>query len=107
MRVNIPFDHACFPGHFPGQPILPGVLLLARVMTLAQTCLAQPLDVCSAVNVKFLTSVLPGDQLDVRLTSESAHEHRFTVHVVKPDGGDIDSSEGVLACTGQLRLEKP
>ena len=107
MRVGIPLDHACFPGHFPGKPILPGVLLLERVMSLAQACLAQPLDVCSVVNVKFLASVLPGDQLDVRLTSVHAHEHRFTVHIVRPDGTDVGGTEGVLACSGQIRIEKP
>ena len=107
MRVGIPLDHACFPGHFPGQPILPGVLLLERVMSLAQACLSQPLDVCSVVNVKFLASVLPGDQLDVRLTSVHAHEHRFTVHIVRPDGTDVGGTEGVLACSGQIRIEKP
>ena len=38
-RVDIPVNHPCVPGHFPGQAILPGVLLLERVMSLAQTSL--------------------------------------------------------------------
>lgn len=28
----IPADHPCLPGHFPGQPIVPGVVVLDRVL---------------------------------------------------------------------------
>lgn len=101
-RLSVPPNHPCFPGHFPGQPILPGVLLLERVMTFAQARLTQPLDEATIYNVKFLASVLPGDQLDMRLTSTNTHEHKFTVHIVKPE-----VAEYVLACSGQLRIDRP
>jgi 3-hydroxymyristoyl/3-hydroxydecanoyl-(acyl carrier protein) dehydratase len=97
-RVEIPVDHPCFPGHFPGQPILPGVLLLERVMALAQTSLAQPLDECTLHNIKFLAPVAPGDLLDVQLAATAPNVYRFTVRVVQGDGAD-----GVVACSGQLR----
>lgn len=97
-RVAIPLDHPCFPGHFPGQPILPGVLLLERVMALAQTSLAQSLGECTLSNIKFLASVVPGDVLDVQLATTQPHEYRFTVRVVQGDG-----AAGVVACSGQLR----
>ena len=98
IRVKIPHDHPCFPGHFPGQPILPGVLLLERVMSFAQASLVQPLDRCTLYNVKFLASVVPGDQLDLRLVGTGMDEYRFTVRIAPVDGMD-----GVLACSGQLR----
>ena len=97
-RVDIPVDHPCFPGHFPGQPILPGVLLLERVMALAQTSLARTLGECTLHNIKFLASVVPGDVLDVQLTGAQSNEYRFTVRVVQGEGAD-----GVIACSGQLR----
>jgi 3-hydroxymyristoyl/3-hydroxydecanoyl-(acyl carrier protein) dehydratase len=97
-RVEIPVDHRCFPGHFPGQPILPGVLLLERVMALAQTSLARPLDECTLHNIKFSASVAPGDVLDVQLTATPSNEYRFTVRVFQGEGAD-----GVIACSGQLR----
>jgi 3-hydroxyacyl-[acyl-carrier-protein] dehydratase len=94
-RVEIPVDHPCFPGHFPEQPILPGVLLLERVMALAQTSLARPLDECTLHN---MAPVAPGDVLDVQLAATSSSDYRFTVRVVQGEGAD-----GVVACSGQLR----
>ena len=97
-RVTIPHDHPCFPGHFPGQPILPGVLLLERVMSFAQASLVQSLERCTLYNVKFLASVVPGDQLELRLAGTGPDEYKFTVRVLRADDGD-----GALACSGQLR----
>ena len=101
-RVEIPMDHACFPGHFPGQPILPGVLLLERVMALAQTSLGQPLKECTVYNVKFLAPVAPGDALDVQLVSANSSEYKFSVRIVQAEAAD-----SVLACSGQLRMASP
>jgi 3-hydroxyacyl-[acyl-carrier-protein] dehydratase len=98
-NIDIPAEHACYAGHFPGQPILPGVLLLQRVMAFAQSRLASPLKNFSLVNVKFLAPVLPGAKLCVSLTSTQATEHKFTVQLVG-EGGAADS----LACSGQLRI---
>ena len=32
MYFTIPADHPALPGHFPGQPIVPGVVVLDRVV---------------------------------------------------------------------------
>ena len=98
-RFDIPPDHPCFPGHFPGQPILPGVLLLERVMSLAQTSLGQLLSECTVYNVKFLAAVAPGDALDVQLASTNPNEYKFTVRI-----NQAEDADGVLACSGQLRM---
>ena len=98
-RFDIPVDHPCFPGHFPGQPILPGVLLLERVMSLAQASLGKPLNECTVYNVKFLAAVMPGDVLDVQLTSTNLNEYKFTIRIFQAGG-----EEGVVACSGQLRV---
>ena len=101
-RFDIPVDHPCFPGHFPGQPILPGVLLLERVMSLAQNSLWQPPDEYTVYNVKFLAAVVPGDVLDVQLARTNLNEYKFTVRIFQAGG-----AEGVLACSGQLRMALP
>jgi 3-hydroxymyristoyl/3-hydroxydecanoyl-(acyl carrier protein) dehydratase len=112
MEVTIPHDHACFPGHFPGNPILPGVLLLQRVMALAQNQLVELsqnkiLPNFILLNVKFLAVVSPGDKLSLKLVdsltknqlNSTCIEKIFTVHILQNSADD-----SVLACTGKLRL---
>jgi 3-hydroxyacyl-[acyl-carrier-protein] dehydratase len=98
-HIVIPVDHPSFAGHFPGQPILPGVLLLDRVMAAAQAHLPQTLGPFSLSNVKFLAPIFPGNTINVQIIHASSGDYKFTVHAVQDDGQD-----GVLACTGQLRV---
>ncbi|MFC7543328.1 hypothetical protein ACFQU2_33000 [Siccirubricoccus deserti] len=32
FRITVPAEHPALPGHFPGRPIVPGVLLLDAVL---------------------------------------------------------------------------
>ena len=101
IRLDIPHDHASFPGHFPGNPILPGVLLLERVMSYVQSQLTSPLQKYTLYNVKFLAAVSPGDRLSLMLSEGSSHEKHFSMHIVQD--GENDS---ILACTGKLRFNE-
>ncbi len=68
--LRIPVDHPAFPGHFPGQPLLPGVALLAEVIeaVLADAALARRLGpVPRLANVKFLAPVRPGADIAIEL----------------------------------------
>ncbi|MBM3892738.1 MAG: 3-hydroxyacyl-ACP dehydratase FabZ, partial [Verrucomicrobia bacterium] len=67
---NVTFNEPFFPGHFPGRPVMPGVL---QVEAMAQTAGVLMLKIegnagklayfMSANNVKFRKPVIPGDQL--------------------------------------------
>jgi 3-hydroxymyristoyl/3-hydroxydecanoyl-(acyl carrier protein) dehydratase len=55
--VTIFSDHPCFPGHFPAQPVVPGVLLLEAGMALIKRADVQ------VHSVKFLRPVIPDQQV--------------------------------------------
>lgn len=51
--------HPALPGHFPGRPIVPGVLLLDQVLTGVAGELQRPVSVLK--QVKFAAAMLPGE----------------------------------------------
>ncbi|RZK15805.1 MAG: 3-hydroxylacyl-ACP dehydratase [Hymenobacter sp.] len=53
-------EHAIFAGHFPGQPVVPGVCLLQLLKELLEGATQQSLQLVRAGNVKFLTVLVPG-----------------------------------------------
>jgi 3-hydroxymyristoyl/3-hydroxydecanoyl-(acyl carrier protein) dehydratase len=97
-KLVIPQDHPCFPGHFPGEPILPGVLLLERVLSLLRQQCNQELSYYKIQNVKFLSAVMPSDCLHIDLTSTGEQGYNFTVFKMN---NDIPHQQ--MACSGQLR----
>ncbi len=69
-RVTIAHDHPAFAGHFPGDPLLPGVALLAEVLEAAldvPALVALIGESPRVVAVKFLAPVRPGAELTVLL----------------------------------------
>ncbi len=71
---NVTFNEGFFQGHFPGQPIMPGVLIIEAMAQVGGL-----LAFCSGVNVgktvyfmsiekaKFRKPVVPGDQLRLEI----------------------------------------
>ncbi len=70
-------DLPALAGHFPGQPIVPGVVLLDWVLDLVRESLVPNAVIVDIPWVKFLVPVLPGQQLMIGLDSVSAQQVRF------------------------------
>ena len=72
-------DHPGFSGHFPGTPILPGVVLLDVVLQMiAKSCGIAPQG-WEISSVKFLSPALPGDELQILHFHTSGGPIRFDI----------------------------
>lgn len=73
FSFTVPQQHPCFPAHFPGQPIVPGALLLQWIF--ARIRQQYPDHVIITVrSMKFLKSLQPGDHCRLELDADSAME---------------------------------
>jgi len=82
---NVSINEEYFQGHYPGQPIMPGVLIIEAMAQLSGVLLSQELEhkgkvavLLSMDKVKFRRPVTPGDQLIVeaeaiRVKSRTGH----------------------------------
>jgi len=72
---NVTFNEPHFVGHFPGQPVMPGVLIVeAMAQTAGAICLKKTAGEKPSLvyfmtidNAKFRRPVIPGDQLELHV----------------------------------------
>lgn len=64
MRASawtVPHDHPAFAGHFPGRPMVPGVVLLDRAIHQAGVDLGRSMAGVRVTAAKFFSPVGPGE----------------------------------------------
>ncbi|MEM6451257.1 MAG: 3-hydroxyacyl-ACP dehydratase FabZ [Cyanobacteria bacterium P01_D01_bin.105] len=100
---NVTFNEPHFQGHFPGRPIMPGVLIVEAMAQVGGVVLSQlpgvdgRLCVFAGIDkVKFRRPVVPGDQLI--MTAELLTMKRLRFGKMKARA-EVD---GQLACEGTL-----
>ena len=76
---TVPLDHPAFAGHFPGTPILPGVVLLDVAMKIIAENSGITLELCEISSVKFLSPASPGDELLIQHTVSASGSIRFDI----------------------------
>ncbi len=91
--LSVPASHPSLPGHFPGNAIVPGVVLLSLVLERLEQRFG-PFTATGLRSVKFLRLLRP--------------EERFSLDAEPPSGGSIRFAcrlgETVLA-EGSVRIE--
>jgi 3-hydroxymyristoyl/3-hydroxydecanoyl-(acyl carrier protein) dehydratase len=75
----VPVDHPAFPGHFPGRPIVPGVVLLDQAIRFAEQLLERPGLNWQVGNAKFFSPVQPCEVLSFALEPKPSGSIAFTI----------------------------
>jgi 3-hydroxyacyl-[acyl-carrier-protein] dehydratase len=106
---NVSNNEPQFQGHFPGRPIMPGVLILeafaqaAVVMMLAADETAPENQIYYYLgidNARFKKPVVPGDQLELEVTFDRAMRGIGKFNCVARVAGDVVAEASIL-CTIQ------
>ena len=100
---NVTYNEPFFQGHFPGQPIMPGVLQIEAMAQLAGALLMRRADTQSSVavllaldGVRLRKNVVPGDQL--RIEVETLRLKSRTAEIKAQAGGwEPESLEAALS----------
>jgi 3-hydroxyacyl-[acyl-carrier-protein] dehydratase len=109
---NVTFNEPFFQGHFPGRPVMPGVLVIEAMAQAGGllTQLSQPKDAChdgklfylvKVDNARFSRMVVPGDQLDIEVVlKRTIRNMALYACVARVEGKEVASAE-ILCAEGK------
>lgn len=97
-RFVIPHNHPCLDGHFPGNPIVPGVVILDEVAAVLAK-LHPENRIARVTQAKFLSTLRPDEVCEIRLSPGKFGSMKFECHagerliasgalVVSPERGE-------------------
>lgn len=100
VTINEPF----FQGHFPGHPIMPGVLIVEAMAQAGGLLLLNLLSSSTQVvyflgldDVRFRRPVLPGDQLELEVEITQMRSNVFKMRGVSRVGGEVVAEGNMMA----------
>lgn len=89
--VRIAPDHAIFDGHFPGNPVTPGVVQLEMVKELLGTHFSQNIQLKQLINSKFLAVLNPQNSAEATFKMSVIEQEDHSLKV----SGQLSSNETV------------
>jgi len=95
MPLPIAADHPAYAGHFPGRPILPGVVLLDAALH-ALAAWQGMSGSAQLKSAKFHSPVQPGEALTLHTTASPTGGFRFEILCRDNRGGDRSVASGAL-----------
>jgi 3-hydroxyacyl-[acyl-carrier-protein] dehydratase len=74
-------DHPAAQGHFPGDPIIPGAVVLSEALKAIETKLGVILFPCRIKAAKFFYPTRPGDRIRIEFTGAASDEIKIACSV--------------------------
>jgi 3-hydroxymyristoyl/3-hydroxydecanoyl-(acyl carrier protein) dehydratase len=96
LDLGLPADLPCFHGHFPGFPVLPGVVQIDWVMQLGAAYLSCGQAAASDLRIKFKRVIRPGRPLALSLRLDPVRQR---LDFVYRTGGQVASQGHVVLAT--------
>ena len=91
-------DHPSLPGHFPGHPLVPGVLLLDHVLQAITRLTGH--DVGGLRQMKFMSALLPGERAHGSCEVDGL---RVSFRVLTDrQGADVVVAEGIASLIARV-----
>lgn len=103
---NVSVDEHFFQGHFPGHPVMPGVLIIESMAQTAAVLVVETLGpeeagklvyFMSVEGAKFRRPVVPGDSLRIHVTKERNRGNVWKFHAVARVDGVTVAEAGFAA----------
>jgi 3-hydroxyacyl-[acyl-carrier-protein] dehydratase len=85
-------QHQIFDGHFPGQPVVPGVCMIQIVKELLQQHISKPLQLSSTGQVKFLQLITPDVSPEFTLNWKEGDEEYIVTSVFRKEADQFKFS---------------
>jgi 3-hydroxyacyl-[acyl-carrier-protein] dehydratase len=79
--IAIDKAHAIFGGHFPGQPVVPGVCMMQIVRELAEQFVSKKLRITEGDNLKFLSVINPEEHRAIQVSINWKEAEDTSLHV--------------------------
>ena len=76
--VTIDANHPSLAGHFPGHPVVPGVVMLGEVMDVIREMTTAKIEFVGMPSAKFMSPLNPGEPLTIRLDQQGDGATEFT-----------------------------
>jgi len=87
-KFHIAASHPALPGHFPGRPVVPGVVLLDRVVAAIERI--RDARVRGFAQVKFRRPLLPGQAAELALEFSGSVQFRISVDAQLLASGSVE-----------------
>jgi len=75
LKVNFPENSGLYAGHFPGFPLLPGVVQMNTAMRIYEKYYSEPKQFNGLHSLKFFYPILPGREIQLEINYD--HEKKY------------------------------